>query len=423
MRIQNLTPNPKNPRTVSDEKLAMLKRSILEFGDISGIVYNRKSKQLIGGHQRIKTLDPDTEVTVTKKYSKPTKTGTVAEGFIEIEGERFAYREVEWTKHREMAANIAANKGAGEWDMPELGSWMKELVSFDADDFDISLTMFDEDELEQFDGIIVKEHTRTGATGVDEDEVPVKAPSRTRPGNIFQLGDHRLMCGDSFKDIDALTEGAKIEAVISDPPYGIDWDTDYTRFTGGVSPGRKNRTKIANDAVPFDPKPWIAFKAVVLFGANFFAADLPAGTWLCWDKRFANGTAFLADGELAWMKGGKGVYIHSITSQGFVRPEKTQHPTQKPIALMEWCMEKSKAGLSVLDPFGGSGSTLIACEKTARKCYMMELDSTYCDVIIERWEKYTGQKAKLLNPPKLPATTKLRKKPAEQGNRRAEIDA
>lgn len=198
MRTKDLAPNPKNPRTVTEAKLEQLKKALLEFGDLSGIVYNRTTKQLVGGHQRLKSFDADAPITITRKFNKATRTGTVAEGYVELRGERFSYREVSWDKHREMAANLAANKGAGEWDLPQVGEWLKELGSFDVD-FDVSLTMFDEEELKDFGMIIVSEHTRTGATGVDEDEIPEKPPARTRPGSVYQLGEHRLVCGDSTK--------------------------------------------------------------------------------------------------------------------------------------------------------------------------------------------------------------------------------
>lgn len=224
-------------------------------------------------------------------------------------------------------------------------------------------------------------------------EKTLKPPARpkTKPGELWTLGSHRLLCADSSKGLERLVGKTRVSAVISDPPYGIDWDTDYTRFTGGVCDGRKNTKKIANDAAKFDPTPWLEYPAVVLFGSNFFADRLPVGTWLVWDKRFKNGTAFLSDAELAWMKGGKGVYICAITSQGFVRPEKIDHPTQKPVQLMEWCMAKAKAGKVVLDPFSGSGSTLMACEKTDRQCLAMEIDPGYCDVILNRWASTTGR--------------------------------
>ena len=172
MQIKDLIPNEKNPRTVSDQKLAQLKKAIKEFGSLDGFIFNRKTKRLVSGHQRQKISDGDSQITINKKFSKPSRTGTVALGFATIEGEIFPYREVWWDESKEKAAIIAANKNAGEWDIPQLGEWMKELGSFDID-FDMSLTMFSDEELQQFGGVTVSEHTRLGATGVDEDEVPV----------------------------------------------------------------------------------------------------------------------------------------------------------------------------------------------------------------------------------------------------------
>jgi hypothetical protein len=143
MRIKDLKPNLKNPRVITDEKLGQLKKAIAEFGDLSGIIFNKKTKQLIGGHQRVKLIDKNTEVVIEKRYPKKTKTGTLGEGYIVVNGERFAYREVEWDETKEKAANIAANKGAGEWDFEQLAVWMKEIDSFG---FDLDTTMFDEDE-------------------------------------------------------------------------------------------------------------------------------------------------------------------------------------------------------------------------------------------------------------------------------------
>lgn len=171
MKVSDLNPNPKNPRIVTDEKLSMLKKTVIEFGDLSGIVFNRKTKRLVGGHQRTKLNDEDTPVEITKKYSKPTKTGTVAEGFILLEGERFTYREVQWSEQREKAANIAANKGAGEWDLPQLSDWMKDLSSFDAD-FDMDLTGFDEDERQDF--------FKVASSSDDESENQKRATSKSR---------------------------------------------------------------------------------------------------------------------------------------------------------------------------------------------------------------------------------------------------
>ncbi len=143
MKAKDLSPNLDNPRVASEEKLAFLKNCMVEFGDLGSIVFNRKTKRLVGGHQRSKLFGQDAPVTIEKKYAKPTRTGTVAEGFITLDGERFKYREVSWDSTKEKAANIAANKSAGDWDMPKLANWLSDL---DELGFDSNLTMFDEDE-------------------------------------------------------------------------------------------------------------------------------------------------------------------------------------------------------------------------------------------------------------------------------------
>ena len=169
------------------------------------------------------------------------------------------------------------------------------------------------------------------------------------------------------------------DAVISDPPYGIGWNTDYTRFTSGFDVPRTNHKRVANDEKPFDPRPWMLKMPVVLFGANCFTTHLPVGSWLVWDKRFANGKAFLADGEVAWMNRGHGVYIYSETAQGCVRKEPVEHPTQKPVGVMAWCMEKAKVpeGAVVLDPYMGSGTTGVACIRTGRRFVGIEKDADH----------------------------------------------
>ena len=160
MKVKDLKPNPKNPRRITDEKLQQLKVSMLEYGDLSGIVFNIDSGNIVGGTQRSKNLDNTSEVVITKKFEKPTRTGTVAVGYVLHNGERFSYREVSWSKAKEKGANIAANKSAGEWDHPRLTEWMRELSEL-GDEFDMNLTMFDSIERVQFDPIeefIEEEH-------------------------------------------------------------------------------------------------------------------------------------------------------------------------------------------------------------------------------------------------------------------------
>lgn len=147
--IEKIKANPDNPRKVTDKRLGMLQKALQEFGDLGGIIFNRHTKQLVGGHQRIEILkrDPDAKVLIEHRYKKPTSTGTVAEGWVIAQGERFSYREVHWDTVKEKAANLAANKGAGEWDKGKLTGFLHELSNFS---LDLDLTMFDPTERIKF---------------------------------------------------------------------------------------------------------------------------------------------------------------------------------------------------------------------------------------------------------------------------------
>ncbi len=174
------------------------------------------------------------------------------------------------------------------------------------------------------------------------------------------------------------------ELLLTDPPYGIAFDTDYRRFTSGFNVHRKAYPLMVGDDEPFEPEPWAAHRKAILWGANCFSNRLPMGTWLVWDKRFDNGSAFLADAEVAWMRGGHGVYIFSLTQQGFVRPEPIDHPTQKPVALMRWCIEKAGGDGLILDPFMGSGTTLRAAKDLGRRAIGIEIEEKYCEIAAKR---------------------------------------
>lgn len=170
MEIKNLKPNPDNPRLISPEKLKQLKKALREFGDLSGIVFNRKTQTLVSGHQRVKVLDDMRRlITIETNYPKPTRTGTVAEGYLKIEGEKFRYREVDWDAVRQQAATLAANKTAGEWDNDKLSVWLKEIDDFA---FDLDLTMFDEAERSDFF------KTDSDKTPSNVDEKPKDLPQR-----------------------------------------------------------------------------------------------------------------------------------------------------------------------------------------------------------------------------------------------------
>ena len=244
--------------------------------------------------------------------------------------------------------------------------------------------------------------------------------TRVKIGEIWQLGEHRLMCGDSTKkeDVERLMNGEKADMVLSDPPYGMKLDTDYSSCVGSMkSIGGKNKTrgnkyeKVIEDNEDFTPELITTFfenfgycKEVFLFGADYFAEIIPNkndGSWLVWDKRKeSQADAIGSEFELIWSKNRHKRRMLRFDWFGFlssVNPTEARnrvHPTQKPTSLLENIINQwgEKAQI-IVDLYGSSGSTLIACEQLSRKCYMMELSEHYCDVIIARWEKLTGKEA------------------------------
>lgn len=165
----------------------------------------------------------------------------------------------------------------------------------------------------------------------------------------------------------------------------MNYNTNYERFSGGMRIGNKYPA-VHGDDKPFDPSPLFRLsKNLIIWGANCFSDKLPLGSWLIWDKRFDNGEAFLADGEAAWMNKGFGIYIFSQTSQGFHFPDGIRrHPTQKPVALMRWCIEKFPKADLILDPFCGVGSTLVAAKQLGRRFIGFEIEQRYVDIANER---------------------------------------
>lgn len=238
-------------------------------------------------------------------------------------------------------------------------------------------------------------------------EQATKTPNMAEPINSASLGSSEAPCWASDDGnvtlyhadcLDVLPFISGVDAVISDPPYGMKLDTDNTRFSGGHVAsvakrgdgiGTGNGQPILHDDEPFDPVPWLGFDSVVLWGVNHFAQRVPVGTTLVWIKRFdpAFGS-FLSDAELAWMKGGHGVYCRRDLSMN--GETKTRcHPCQKPVGVMHWCMEKAKVpqGATVLDPFMGSGTTGIACIRSGRKFIGIEKDAKYFEIAKERIRK------------------------------------
>ena len=289
---------------------------------------------------------------------------------------------------------------------------MNSFDTIDMSDFGFDLDIDDEEEQE-----------------IVEDEVPeVPEEPKAKLGDIYQLGNHRLMCGDStnIDDINNLIDDIKIDMIFTDPPYGMKLDTDFSSMKNhlefakekGFIGGKKYEQGIVDD---FNPKMIdlilsLNIKETFLWGADYFAELLPNkndGSWIVWDKR-ANGNDNIEEDyssdkmygscfELCWSKNKHKRDIARVKWAGVFGTEqefdhKRYHPTQKPIKLCEWFIKRYSADNNIiLDLFGGSGSTLIACEQLNRKCYMMEYLPKYIDVIIQRWENFTGEKAIKLN--------------------------
>jgi site-specific DNA-methyltransferase (adenine-specific) len=205
------------------------------------------------------------------------------------------------------------------------------------------------------------------------------------------IGDATLYLGDCLEILPTL---GPVDAVVTDPPYGIGLNADYSRFSDskngvrGYQHLRKTHDSVVGDDSPFDPSPWLRFDRVILWGANNFHNRLPeTGTWLIWDKRADNGHAMLADAEIGWLSLGRMTRIFDHCWHGFARASENSehyHPTQKPVALMEWCLRFLSDAGTILDPFMGAGTTGVACARLGRKFIGIEIEPKYFDIACER---------------------------------------
>lgn len=382
--IDKIRPYAGNQKEHPEKQIENIATSIREFGFIQPLVLD-KENEIVIGHGRF-----------------------LAAQKLELKTAPVVYVE-NLTKEQVRKLRIIDNKlNESAWNVEKLKADLDEL---DFSEFDISF----EDLFETLDEMSGKEEQ-----SIEEGETPPPpAKPKAKPGQIYRLGRHRLMCGDSTsrEDVEKIIDGEKIALVLTDPPYGVNIVASEDGESGIVGFGEKGKNKIA------DCKQYLPIKGdettdtarlnyeilkdvsenQIIFGGNYFTDFLPPrACWCIWDKE---NTGNFADAELAWTSFDKGAKLYRWLWNGLCRKGernvegKTRvHPTQKPVGMLALIIKDfSKENDCILDCFGGSGSTLMACEQTNRSCYMIEYEAAYIDVIIKRWEDFTGKKAELIS--------------------------
>lgn len=371
--------NPRKDLKPGDAEYEKLKRSIEQFGYVEPVIWNKTTGRVVGGHQRLKVL--------------------MDMGMTEVD-----CVVVEMDEGKEKALNIALNKISGDWDKDKLALLIADLQGAD---FDVSLTGFEPAEIDDLFKDTLKD-------GIKDDDFDVGAelekPTMSKSGDIWILGRHRLICGDSTKaeTYDLLMGSTKANLVITDPPYNVNYEG---------SAGKIKNDNMADDAfynflldaytqmhsAMADDASIYVFHADTE-GLNFRRAFADAGFYLSgcciWKKQslVLGRSPYQWQHEpclYGWKKNGKHQWYtgrKETTIWEFDKPKKNgDHPTMKPISLLAYpIMNSSMSNSVVLDPFGGSGSTLIACEQTDRICYTVELDEKFCDVIVKRYIEQVG---------------------------------
>jgi len=377
LNVRELNNYKSNSRTHSAEQIDKIKRSIQEFGFTNPLLID-ENNTIIAGHGRL--------------------LAAVALGLSEVPCIILSGL----SEAQKAALVIADNKIALDagWDNDILLEQFEFLKGFD---YDLTLTGFGIEELCE---IMPDELPQIFC---DEEDCPdIPAEPVTKLGDVWLLGKHRLMCGDStsIDAVDKLMNDTKADMVFTDPPYGVEYQSNMRTKS-------KKFDVLANDNLFLDIAPvieysstgwifiWTSWKVQNRWIDQFKLFDYPTNM-VVWHKPGGGigdlKKTFSSDYEIAlvWNRGAElcGKRIGSVWTINKDSAVTYKHPTQKPVALAEEAIDKcTNRNDNILDLFGGSGSTLIACEKLKRKCYMMELDPKYCDVIIKRYENYTGKKA------------------------------
>lgn len=385
MPVDKLIPAPYNPRRdlrPGDPEYEALLRSITEFGLVEPLIWNRRTGRLVGGHQRLRVLRDlgvrEVEVSV-----------------------------VDLDEQRERLLNVALNRIQGEWDEDRLRGLLAELEEAGAD---LSLTGFTEAEIDDLLAELEPAEEETQGN-TDPDAVPEPPKEAvTRPGDLWILGRHRLLCGDATnpEDVRRLLGEDRPLLMVTDPPYGVEYDPTWRAPLGVARTG-----KVPNDDRVDWYEAWALFPGDVAYvwHAGRFASTVQASleragfeirAQIIWAKpRFAISRGHynwqhepcwyaVRRGAQAWWIGGQSEStLWQI--QLFDGDDQKIHGTQKPLECMMRPIRNHSG--DVYDPFVGTGTTIIAAEILGRRCYAMEIDPVYCDVAVRRWEEFTGRQA------------------------------
>jgi DNA modification methylase len=375
--IVTLVPHPRNPNKHPDQQIDLLAKIMRHQGWRNPIVVSKRSGFIVAGHGRL----------AAAKKNGWDKAPVDFQEFL--------------TEADEYAHMVADNKIA-EIAEHDDSMMLEDLKAFP--DLDLDLLGIPDFELPENEVL---------EPGCDEDAVPEHVEPKTKLGDIYKLGNHRLMCGDStsIDAVEKLMDGQKADMVFTDPPYGVAYQSNMRTKSDKFQVIENDETFLSEwvNVLPVVSAGWVFVWTTWKVLKKWIEITEPIGVMtnlIVWDKGGGGigdltGT-FSTDHEMALVfnRGAKitGKRLGSVWSVGKDSSSKYLHPTQKPVELGETAIVNcTESGAKILDLFGGSGSTLIAAEKTQRKSYLMELDQKYCDVIVARWEKYTGKKAELLN--------------------------
>ena len=369
--------NPRKQLKPGDAEYEKLKRSITEFGYVEPVIWNKTTGNVVGGHQRLQVL----------KDLGHTEVACVI---------------VELDEKREKALNVALNKIQGEWDKDKLAALLTEL---DGSEFDVTLTGFEAAEIDELMNAFYSKEAVQDDFDVDEEHKEIKAKGAiTKTGDIWKLGVHRLMCGDSTSSADfaKLMNGNRAQMSVTSPPYGVgkDYETKgIDPWFDTMRPVIENLTKYAG-IVCWNLGDLYSTGTQFIEPTSVYSVDMFSKCgfrpiWIrIWKKQGMNfgGHAYKFVKRLTKEERKNWGYA-GIWEMNTVRANK-DHPAMFPVELPWRCIKMhSDRGDIVVEPFSGSGTTIIACEQSERVCYAMERSPEYCDLAVKRWEQFTGQKA------------------------------